>query len=118
MNVTKRDGRRTKFDKEKIKMAVLKAFFDVDGEETAYAKEKARDIANYIESLNKSMTVEEIQDQVEEKLMASNRKDVARKYIIYRNNRTAIREKNTQLMKDISEKLNAWHLPIPQWHPS
>lgn len=105
--VTKRDGRKVKFDKEKIKIAVLKAFIDVDGEETSYAKEKARDIANYIESLNKSMTVEEIQDQVEEKLMASNRKDVARKYIIYRNNRTAIREKNTQLMKDISEKLNA-----------
>lgn len=107
MTVQKRDGRKVKFDKEKIKIAVLKAFIDVDGEETAYAKEKARDIANYIESLNKSMTVEDIQDQVEEKLMASNRKDVARKYIIYRNNRTAIREKNTQLMKDISEKLNA-----------
>lgn len=107
MTVQKRDGRKVKFDKEKIKIAVLKAFIDVDGEETAYAIEKARDIANYIESLNKSMTVEEIQDQVEEKLMASNRKDVARKYIIYRNNRTSIREKNTQLMKAISEKLNA-----------
>lgn len=107
MTVQKRDGRKVKFDKEKIKIAVLKAFIDVDGEETAYAKEKARDIANYIESLNKSMSVEEIQDEVEEKLMASNRKDVARRYIIYRNNRTAIREKNTQLMKDISEKLNA-----------
>jgi ribonucleoside-triphosphate reductase len=105
--VQKRDGRKVKFDKDKIKIAVLKAFIDVDGEETAYAKEKARDIANFIEVLNKSMTVEEIQDQVEERLMASNRKDVARKYIIYRNNRTAIREKNTQLMKDISEKLNA-----------
>ncbi len=107
LTVQKRDGRKVKFDKDKIKIAVLKAFIDVDGEETAYAKEKARDIANYIESLNKSMTVEEIQDQVEERLMVSNRKDVARKYIIYRNNRTAIREKNTQLMKDISEKLNA-----------
>lgn len=107
MTVQKRDGRKVQFDKEKIKIAVLKAFIDVDGEETSYAKEKARDIANYIESLNKSMTVEDIQDEVEEKLMASNRKDVARKYIIYRNNRTAIREKNTQLMKDISEKLNA-----------
>lgn len=107
MTVQKRDGRKVQFDKEKIKIAVLKAFIDVDGEETAYAKEKARDIANYIEFLNKSMTVEEIQDQVEERLMASNRKDVARKYIIYRNNRTSIREKNTQLMKDISEKLNA-----------
>lgn len=107
MTVQKRDGRKVQFDKEKIKIAVLKAFIDVDGEETSYAKEKARDIANYIESLNKSMSVEEIQDRVEEKLMASNRKDVARKYIIYRNNRTSIREKNTQLMKDISEKLNA-----------
>ena len=107
LTVQKRDGRRVKFDKEKIKIAVLKAFIDVDGEETAYAKEKARDIANYIESLNKSMSVEEIQDLVEEKLMASNRKDVARTYIIYRNNRTAIRERNTQLMKDISEKLKA-----------
>jgi anaerobic ribonucleoside-triphosphate reductase len=107
LTVQKRDGRKVKFDKEKIKIAVLKAFIDVDGEETVYAKEKARDIANFIEALNKSMTVEEIQDQVEERLMASNRKDVARKYIIYRNNRTAIREKNTQLMKDISEKLNA-----------
>jgi len=107
LTVQKRDGRKVKFDKEKIKTAVLKAFIDVDGEETSYAKERAREIADYIECLNKNMTVEEIQDQVEEKLMTSNRKDVARKYIIYRNNRTTIREKNTQLMKDISEKLNA-----------
>ena len=105
--VQKRDGRKVQFDKEKIKMAVLKAFIEVDREKTDYAKEKAREIADYIECLNKNMTVEEIQDQVEEKLMTSNRKDVARKYIIYRNNRTTIREKNTQLMRDISEKLNA-----------
>ena len=95
MTVQKRDGRKVQFDKEKIKIAVLKAFIDVDGEETAYAKEKARDIANFIESLNKSMTVEEIQDQVEERLMASNRKDVARKYIIYRNERNKIRKSKT-----------------------
>ena len=110
MTVIKRDGRKTKFDKDKIKIAVLKAFIDVDGEETTYAKEKARDIANYIESLDKDMSVEEIQDVVEEKLMASNRKDVARAYIIYRNNRTKIRERNTQLMKDVSEKLMATNI--------
>ena len=73
MTVQKRDGRNVKFDKEKIKIAVLKAFIDVDGEETDYAKEKARDIANYIESLNKSMTVEEIEDQVVKKLLSSTR---------------------------------------------
>jgi ribonucleoside-triphosphate reductase len=95
LTVQKRDGRKVKFDKEKIKIAVLKAFIDVDGEETAYAKEKARDIANYIESLNKSMTVEEIQDQVVNKLMASIRKDVATKYIEYRYRRKLVRESNT-----------------------
>ena len=107
LTVIKRDGRKAKFDKDKIKVAVLKAFIDVDGEETTYAKEKARDIANYIESLDKDMSVEEIQDVVEEKLMASNRKDVARAYIIYRNDRTKVRERNTQLMRDVSEKLMA-----------
>lgn len=95
LTVQKRDGRKVKFDKEKIKIAVLKAFIDVDGEETAYAKEKARDIANYIESLNKSMTVEEIQDQVVNKLMASTRKDVATKYVEYRYKRKLVRESNT-----------------------
>ena len=93
MKVQKRDGREVKFDKSKIKIAVLKAFIDTDGDKTLYAKEKASDIANYIESLNKNMTVEEIQDLVEEKLMVSNRKDVARKYIIYRNDRNRIRKK-------------------------
>ena len=95
LTVQKRDGRKVKFDKEKIKIAVLKAFIDVDGEETAYAKEKARDIANYIESLNKSMTVEDIQDEVVNKLMASTRKDVAAKYVEYRYKRRLIRESNT-----------------------
>lgn len=107
MTVQKRDGRKVKFDKEKIKIAVLKAFIDIDGEETVCAKEKARDIANYIESLNKSMTVEEIQDQVEERLMASNRKDVARKYIIYRNDRNRIREKNSSVIQKVMKRVSA-----------
>ena len=95
MIVTKRDGRKVKFDKEKIKIAVLKAFIDVDGEETTYAKDKARDIANYIESLEKNMTVEEIQDEVVNKLMSSSRKDVAAKYVEYRYKRKLVRESNT-----------------------
>lgn len=95
MLVTKRDGRSVKFDKDKIKIAVIKAFIDVDGEETAYAKNKAREIANYIESLNKDMTVEEIQDEVVNKLMSSHRKDVAAKYVEYRYKRKLVRESNT-----------------------
>ena len=107
LTVTKRDGRKVKFDKDKIKVAVLKAFIDVDGEETTYAKEKARDIANYIESLDKNMSVEEIQDVVEEKLMASNRKDVAKAYIIYRNDRNRIREKNSNVIQKVMKRVNA-----------
>lgn len=95
IKVTKRDGHKVKFDKEKIKIAILKAFIDVDGEETTYAKEKARDIANYIESMNKNMNVEEIQDLVVNKLMSCTRKDIATKYVEYRYKRKLVRESNT-----------------------
>lgn len=95
LKIIKRDGSQVDFDKSKIKKAILKAFIDVDGEESPYAKEKARDIANYIETLNKEMSVENIQDIVEDKLMASSRKDVARAYIQYRLKRSLIRESNT-----------------------
>ena len=52
MKVTKRNGKIVEFDKNKIKMAVLKAFLETDGEETTFAKEKSREISNYVESLN------------------------------------------------------------------
>ena len=95
MTVIKRDNTRETFEKQKIRLAVSKAFIDVDGEETAYAKDKAREIANYIESLDRDMTVEEIQDEVVNKLMASSRKDVAAKYVEYRYKRKLVRESNT-----------------------
>ena len=107
MNVTKRDGRVVEFDKQKIKLAVLKAFLEVDGEYTSYAKEKARDIANYIESLNKDMSVEEIQDIVVSKLMASSRKDVATHYVEYRYLHKMARNQYEDLVKAVSEKLTA-----------
>jgi ribonucleoside-triphosphate reductase len=83
--VIKRDGRKVPFDKSKIKVAVSKAFLEIDGEETPYAKEKSREIANYIESsLSGDISVEEIQDVVVNKLMSSSRKDVAARYVEYR----------------------------------
>lgn len=107
MQVIKRDGRKVDFDKEKIKIAVLKAFVDVDGDETPYAKEKARDIANYIANMDTTMSVEDIQDVVEEKLMASNRKDVARAYVKYRYLRTMARSQYENFMSAIKEKVDA-----------
>ena len=105
MKITKRDGRKAEFDKNKIVQAVLKAFEEVDNEITPEAKRKATNIANHIEGLETPLSVEEIQDIVEKQLMAGKRKDVAKTFIIYRNNRTKIRESKTQLMIDISEKL-------------
>lgn len=106
--VIKRDGRKVNFDRNKIIKAVLAAFDEVDGEITPEAKRKATVITNHIESLNKkSMNVEDIQDIIETMLMDGKRKDVARAFVIYRNDRTRVREQNTNLMKSIKEKLTA-----------
>lgn len=110
MNIQKRDGRIMPFDKTKIENAVLKAFKAVDTVDD-YAKEKAKNIADYIENRaiesGKTFTVEEIQDLVESGLMSIKRKDVAKAYILYREKRSKIRQGNTSLMKVIEEKINA-----------
>lgn len=94
--VIKRDGRKVDFDRDKIIKAVLAAFDEVDGEITYDARHKASDIASYINTLEDSeVSVEQIQDIIEEKLMASKRKDVARAYIIYRNHRNRLRKSKT-----------------------
>lgn len=108
MKVIKRDGRKVDFDRDKIINAVLAAFDEVDGEITPEAGHKASDIALHINTLgNVEISVEQIQDIIEEKLMASKRKDVARAFVIYRSDRTRVREQNTNLMKSIKEKLTA-----------
>ena len=107
MQVIKRDGRKQKFNGEKIINAVQSAFEDIDGELNDFAISKSKEIAKYIESLNKTMTVEEIQDIVENKLMSSSRKDVAKRYILYRQERTREREKNTKFFQDVNKKAQA-----------
>lgn len=107
MNIIKRDGRAVEFDRTKIEESVKKAFLEVDKQVGDHAIEIAASTTSYIESIGKVMTVEEIQDIVEERLMASDRKDVARAYIIYRNERTRVRERNTTWMRSIKEKLFA-----------
>lgn len=115
MTIIKRDGRKVDFDRNKIIKAVLAAFDEVDDEITPEARRKATVITNHIESLNKkSMNVEDIQDIIETMLMDGKRKDVAKAFVIYRNDRTRVREQNTNLMKSIKEKLTASVLMIHQ----
>lgn len=97
MKVIKRDGRKVEFDKDKIVNAILKAMNDVDH----VNNDLAHRIANDISKINKEeLDVEEIQDLVEEKLMASKSKDVARSYVRYRYNR----EKNRALSNDLNQR--------------
>ena len=105
--VIKRNGNKEAFNKNKIINAVCAAFRDVDNEVSDFAKSKANDIANFISRLETDTSVEEIQDIVEDKLMACNRKDVARSYIRYRYKREMLRNTDSDLMKEIREKVMA-----------
>lgn len=97
--VVKRDGRKVEFDKGKIVTAIMGAMSDV-GE---VSKDVANRIANDISKLETDViNVEELQDLVEEKLMASKMKNVARTYVRYRYDR----EKNRALSKDLNNRYN------------
>lgn len=98
--VKKRDGRIVPFEKEKIVTAITKA-----GCVEEATKEK---IAEEIANLNREeITIEEIQDIVEKKLMATRHKDVAKAYINYRFLHSMARTSYAELMEAISQKLDA-----------
>ena len=94
--VLKRDGRIVEFNSEKIVTAIRKAMMQTELGENL---ELGRHIADHIAARGKSqMSVEEIQDAVEIELMKSKRKDVAQKYITYRNQRCIARKAKTRDM--------------------
>ena len=100
--VIKRDGREDVYNPNKIYTAISKAFTEVDGVVTDESKVI---IDRITESGKKKMSVEEIQDIVETKLMQSSRKDVAKVYILYRNERTKIRDRNSKLVQKVMERV-------------
>lgn len=96
VEVIKRDGRKEVFNQYKIRDAVLRAFHDVDGDLTKNDLAIAEKIADEIAKVKKkSVNVEDIQDMVVNKLMATSRKDVASRYVEYRYRRKLVRESNT-----------------------
>ena len=107
MKITKRDGRKVEFDSDKIVKAISKAFIEVypDGL-TDDMQTCAHRIANEV-SAHDGLTVEEIQDTVVRKLMASKYKDVAKAYVEYRYLHRMARSQYAQLMDAIAEKLEA-----------
>lgn len=109
-DLIKRDGSIAVFDKNKIVNAINKAFIEVDGQ--LYEDDTAKDIANEIEKKMQhypegSIGVEDIQDWVEDFLMQSYRRDVARAYIRFRYKKEVAREKKNDFINAIREKLDA-----------
>ena len=110
MKIIKRNGAEEVFDIKKIVIAVTKA--DTSSESRSLTDAQIEDIAEFVEfkcnKLNRAVSVEEIQDLIEKKLMASSRKDAAKAYIKYRQRRDVARQSKTKVMFDdiIATKAN------------
>lgn len=101
--ITKRDGRKEKFTSEKILNAVIKAQESIDQVDYEMAGKVTKTV---IDNINKGYkdtnpTVEEVQDYVEKALLENGLYDVAKKYIVYRAERTKVREAKTHLMQSL-----------------
>ena len=105
--VIKRDGREDIFNQNKISNAITKAFIEVDNH--LYETDTATSIADEIEAIGntKNLTVEDIQDLVEDYLMRSERRDVARAYIRFRYRKEMSRKAKKEWYTSISDKLMA-----------
>ena len=109
MQVIKRDGTLVEFDRKRIENAINAAFMEVDGQlyETDTAKDISIDIDVIVKKIHEPVSVETIQDWVEDFLMRSERRDVARAYIRYRYKKEVARNHSDEFMNAIGEKLAA-----------
>ena len=97
MKIIKRNGSEEVFDINKIIKAVKKA--DINSEERSLSDGQIEDIAEYVEfkcnKLNRAVSVEEIQDMVENQIMATGAFELAKSYVRYRYKRSLVRKANT-----------------------
>ena len=97
MRIIKRNGSEEDFNIEKIINAVKKA--NGSGEHKFLTDEQIEDVADYVEykcnKIRRAVSVEEIQDMVEDQLMAKGAFELARRYVRYRYNRSLVRKANT-----------------------
>ncbi len=103
--IRKRDGREVAFNVEKIASAVFKAASATGGKDYSTAMDLAERVVAYIEeSMDRRVPdVEEIQDAVEKVLIETGHARTAKEFILYRAERTKVREMNTRLMKVYEE---------------
>ncbi len=95
MKVIKRDGRKVEYNSDKIVIAISNANKEVGGKDKI-SRSSIEFITKYIESLDRpTMSVEEIQDVIERKLMEFGKFTLAKKYILYRDKHALIRQANS-----------------------
>ena len=99
--IIKRDGRTVDFDINKIATAIYKAAEVLGGNNAEMAMNLAEEVEKYLVEVchNEKPTVEEIQDAVEKVLIENGHARTSKEYILYRAERTRVREMNTRLMK-------------------
>ncbi len=99
--IIKRDGRKTAFELDKITNAIFQAAQASGGQDHEMAQTLARQVEQNLEQTlaGETPTVEQIQDEVERVLVETGHARTAKRYILYRNERTRVREMNTRLMK-------------------
>ncbi|MEE0140903.1 MAG: anaerobic ribonucleoside-triphosphate reductase [Coprococcus sp.] len=95
MIVIKRDGQEVNYNRSKIIVAIGKANEEVPEEERV-SDEEIEEIVSYVETRKrKRILVEDIQDIIEQKLMALGKYELAKRYIVYRYTRELVRRANT-----------------------
>ena len=99
--IVKRDGRMAPFEIDKITNAIFGAAQASGGQDHDMAQELAEQVEKTLEETagTETPTVEQVQDTVEKVLIESGHARTAKKYILYRDERTRVREMNTRLMK-------------------
>lgn len=105
--IKKRDGREVLFDENKITEAIFKAAKAVGGADKQLAMELTLDVLRYLRQKYNGgvFTVEDVQDAVEKILIDKGHAKTAKAYILYRNQRTRIREARSDLMDAVAEIL-------------
>ena len=98
--IVKRDGRKVEFDLDKITQAIYKAAHAIGGNDYESAEKLAAKVEEYLEAEeNNEPSVEHVQDTVEKILIENGHARTAKEFILYRAERTRVREMNTKLMK-------------------
>ena len=108
--VIKRDERIQPYDFKKVEAAVSAAFGNVNQVMDDKFKEQLKHSVELAFKNTDILNVEDIQDIIQKELIKRNKYEAAEAFIVYRNKRTEVREKKSDLVKNISKKLNGTNI--------